>query len=89
MPLHRPVGALARPDAYNLGGDNPNSNVYGIERQCLWLALKHAQVPVDLVTEPDVKAGRLAEYKVLYLAGSHISREVAKRIAGGSSRAGF
>ncbi len=68
------------PDSYNIGGDNPNSHVYGIERQCVWLALKHAQVPVDLLTDPDVSQGRLAGYKTLYLAGSHISRKAATAI---------
>src|SRR4029079_9355915 len=70
------------PDAYTLGGDNPNSNAYGIERQGLWLALKHLQVPVDLITDHDVAGGSLSEYKVLYVAGSHISLKAAQQIAG-------
>ena len=55
-------------------------NAYGVERQGVWLALKHLQAPVDLITDPDVCDGRLSQYKVLYLAGTHISRQSAEKI---------
>lgn len=65
------------PDAAGKREHNWTYNTYGVERQGIWLALKHAQVPVDLITDPDVCEGRLSDYKVLYLAGSHISANAA------------
>lgn len=68
------------PDAANKRTRNDRYNAYGVERQGIWLALKHAQVPIDLITDPDVCEGSLSNYKVLYLAGTHISADAAKRI---------
>ena len=68
-------------DRYNIVDDNPNSNAYNFERQATWLALRHAQSPVDLVTEDDLVGGALANYKVLYLAGDHLRRDAARALA--------
>lgn len=58
-----------------------DANVYGVERQSLWLALKHLQVPVDLLTGEDIAEGALQRYKVLYVAGPNILRQAAEEIA--------
>jgi hypothetical protein len=68
-------------DRYNIVEDNPNSNAYNFERQATWLALRHAQSPVDLITEEDAVDGVLAHYKVLYLAGDHLRRDAARAVA--------
>lgn len=47
-------------------------NVDNHERKALWLALRHAHFPVDVVTDEDVAAGGLAGYKVVYLVGQEI-----------------
>jgi len=70
------------PDTYNIVDDNPNMNVYNTERQCAWLALRHAQSPVDLVTEDDLIDGRLKDYRMLYVAGDHLQRKAAAALAG-------
>ena len=75
-------------DRYNIVDDNPNSNAYNFERQATWYALRHAQSPVDLVTEEDVLEGAVADYKVLYLAGDHLRRYTAKALAGWVERGG-
>lgn len=49
-----------------------NYNADNHERKALWLALRHAQLPVDLITDDDLIDGRLAPYRVLYLVGAEI-----------------
>jgi hypothetical protein len=47
-------------------------NVDNHERKAIWLALRHAQIPVDLITDEDVADGKLKPYKVLYLVGQEL-----------------
>jgi len=44
-------------------------------------ALRHAGYDVDILPEDDLDAGALAQYRVLYIAGAHLKREPAARIA--------
>jgi hypothetical protein len=46
------------------------------DQQLLYLALKHDQYAVDLLTEEDVLEGRLKDYGVLYFAGQWIDHRV-------------
>ncbi|MCS6852185.1 MAG: beta-galactosidase trimerization domain-containing protein [Gemmataceae bacterium] len=46
-------------------------------KRCLWLALRHSQMPLDVVVEGD----DLKPYKALYLADRHVSRSASKAIA--------
>ena len=55
-------------------------NNYGREREGVFLALRHAQLPVDILTEADVAGGVLKDYRVLYLVGSHILPKAATAI---------
>ncbi len=47
-------------------------NVENHERKALWLALRHAGYSVDLITDEDVAAGKLTDYRVLYLVGQEM-----------------
>jgi len=58
-----------------------NFNVDNNERKSIWLALRHAQYPVDLITDDDVIEGRLDRHKVLYLVGPEIQAAAAPQIA--------
>lgn len=58
-----------------------NYNVDNNERKGIWMALRHAQFPVDLITDDDVIEGRLGRYKVLYLVGPEIQAAAAPAIA--------
>ncbi len=53
-------------------------NVDNHERKAVWLALRHAHLPVDLITDEDVAAGKLARYKVLYLVGQELLQEAVE-----------
>jgi len=46
-----------------------------------WLALSHAQIPVDIVGEADVADDGLAGYKVCYLSDPNITRAAATKLA--------
>ncbi|HOF40329.1 MAG TPA: beta-galactosidase trimerization domain-containing protein [Candidatus Hydrogenedentes bacterium] len=63
-------------DTQDLGGAgnlySAEYNVNNDERKALWLALRHAQYPVDLITDKDVAAGKLQDYRVLYVVGAEM-----------------
>ncbi len=55
-------------------------SVYPQERLLLYLALRHAGVPVDLIGEQDLADGYLRRYKALVLVGSHLSRKAGRAL---------
>ena len=63
-------------DTEDLGGAghlySAKYNVNNDERKALWMALRHAQYPVDLITDEDVAEGRLEGYRVLYVVGAEM-----------------
>jgi hypothetical protein len=69
---------------YSISSDywQPFGYAHMLERRGLYLALVHDQYLVDMLTEDDVAAGRLADYKILYTADPCISTAAAKTIAG-------
>jgi len=68
-------------DTADIGGGghlyDAKFNVNNEERKSIWLALRHGQYPVDLITDEDVADGRLGAYKVLYVVGSEMLRAAA------------
>ncbi len=50
------------------------------ERKAIWLALRHSQIPVDVITDDDVAAGMLKSYKVLYLVGQELQDKAVLRL---------
>ena len=63
-------------------------NVYLQEFQWLHLALRHAGIWVDIVTEDDCAEGLLKDYRVLYLVGEQIQEDAAKAIRDWTERGG-
>ena len=60
------------------GASNFEGGIHNLERQGIYFALRHAQVPVDFITEDDVLEGRAKDYRVIYLTQEHIhSRALA------------
>jgi hypothetical protein len=60
--------------------DNSRSP-FDAAKRTLYVAIRHQQLPLDVVVEADAMAGRLAEYKVLYLTDQNVSRAASKAIA--------
>ncbi len=69
-------------DTEDLGGAghlySAECNVNNDERKALWLALRHAQYPVDLITDKDVAAGKLEGYRALYVVGAEMLAEAVE-----------
>ena len=63
-------------DIWTLG----KNELYGHDRMHSYLALMHAQVPVDFLSEEDVIEGRLTPYKALYVFGPHLRQAAARPI---------
>ena len=68
-------------DQGGIGGYGSKYNVDTNERRALWLALRHAHYPVDLITDQDVAVGRLKTYKVLYVVGREMLAAAAGPLA--------
>ncbi len=64
-------------DIWTLGANE----LYGHDRMHTYLALMHAQVPVDFLSEGDVIEGRLRPYKALYVFGPNLEKGAAAAIA--------
>ncbi len=67
---------------YSISSDlwQPFGYAHMLERRGLYLALVHEQFLVDMLTEEDVAAGRLGDYKIFYTADPCISADAAKSI---------
>ncbi len=58
-----------------------NGNLaYGFDRMHTWIALAHAQVPVDIVSEAQAAKGSLENYSVCYLTGPNLTRAAAEKL---------
>jgi len=51
---------------------------FGFDRMHTWLALTHAQTPVDIIPEREIE--RLDRYKVCYLSGPNLTRAAAAKL---------
>jgi hypothetical protein len=61
--------------------DDFPSTAYNTERKCLWTALRHAQMPVDIVVEDDLMDGSASRYRALFMAGDRLSRAAAAALS--------
>lgn len=62
---------------------------YGFDRMHTWLALAHAQVPMDIVSEAQAATGMLDAYQVCYLSGPNLTRAAAERLKQWVQRGGI
>ncbi|MCX7705112.1 MAG: beta-galactosidase trimerization domain-containing protein [bacterium] len=46
----------------------------------IFLSLIHSQIPVEIICDEDVIEGQLKNYRVLYVTGTHITKEAAQKI---------
>ena len=71
--------ALWFSETSDIWGDNHGS--FAAAKRALYLAIRHQQLPLDFVIEPDAIDGTLNEYKVLYLTDQHVSTAASVKIA--------
>ncbi|MDP7289128.1 MAG: hypothetical protein QGH94_14170 [Phycisphaerae bacterium] len=67
---------------YSISSDlwQPFGYIHMLERRLTYLSLIHDQYLVDMVTEEDVAAGRLGEYKVFYVTDPCVSSRAVEKI---------
>ena len=63
-------------DAWTIG----SNLAFGFDRMHTWLALTHAQMPVDVISEQQAADGALDRYSVCYLSGPNLSRAAANKL---------
>jgi hypothetical protein len=56
------------------------THAYGFERMHTWMALAHAQMPVDIVSEQQVAKNLLDGYHVCYLTGPNLTLAAAEKL---------
>ncbi|MFK5922909.1 MAG: beta-galactosidase trimerization domain-containing protein [Verrucomicrobiota bacterium] len=56
------------------------NSAYGFNRMHTWMALAHAQIPVDFISEQQVDDNLLKDYKVCYLSGPNLTRTTAAQL---------
>ena len=77
QPVRDPVAIL-----YSVSHDiwHSDSPAAFTEKRLLWHALRHLHVQPDFLREEDVEAGRLLDYKVLYVADWCVTRAASAKI---------
>lgn len=67
---------------YSVSHDLWNTNNQGpfVEKRLLWHALRHLQIQPNFLREEDVEAGKLKDYKVLYITDRCITRKSSEAI---------
>lgn len=58
----------------------PDNFAWGFDRMHTWLALAHAQVRADIVSERDVTADGLKAHRTCYLSGPNLTRASAAKL---------
>lgn len=82
--------ALVSPRSSEIWGraadpDNNTRNVAGRDAafedtKWIYLALSHAHIPVDVLSEEQLAEGKLSQYKVLYVTGPNLHRKAAAQV---------
>lgn len=71
---------LSSVDEIMTGDSNSKGGVHNAERKAAYYALRHAQVPVDFVTEDDVIDGRAKDYRVIYVTQQYLHSRAVKAL---------
>ena len=84
------VGLLLSSVDEILSGDTKfKGAIHNAERKAIYFALRHAQVPVDFVTEDDVIDGLAKDYRLLYVTQQYLHskavRALRKWVASGNT----
>ena len=56
------------------------NHAYGFDRMHTWLALNHAQIPTDILSERDIEDGVLDPYKVCYFSGTNLTQKASVKL---------
>ena len=71
---------LSSVDEIMVGATNYSLVIHNNERKAVYYALRHAQVPVDFLSEDDVIDGLARDYKVIYVTQQWLHSRVVKAL---------
>jgi len=71
---------LSAADDILTGVGNETFAMHNNERKAIWYALRHAQVPVDFLSEDDVIEGRAKGYDRIYVTQQYLTRSVVRAL---------
>ncbi len=71
---------LSSVDEIMTGDSNSKGGIHNHERKAIYYALRHAQIPVDFVTEDDVIEGLCKDHKVIYLTQQYLHSNAVKAL---------
>lgn len=72
---------LSSVDEILTGDTNFKGAIHNAERKAIYLALRHAQVPVDFITEDDVTDGLAKDYSLIYLTQQYVHSNALRALA--------
>jgi hypothetical protein len=72
---------LSSVDEILTGDTNFKGGIHNAERKGIYFALRHAQVPVDFLTEDDVIDGLAKDYKLIYVTQQFLHSKAVKALA--------
>jgi hypothetical protein len=79
---------LSSVDEILTGDSNFRGAIHNQERKALYYALRHAQVPVDFLTEDDVIDGLAKDYRVIYVTQQYLHSRAVEALAAWVERGG-
>lgn len=71
---------LSSVDEIMTGDSNSKGGIHNHERKAIYYALRHAQIPVDFVTEDDVIEGLCKDHKVIYVTQQYLHSNAVKAL---------
>ena len=71
---------LSAVDEIMTGDSNSKGGIHNHERKAIYYGLRHAQVPVDFVTEDDVIEGLCKDYRIIYVTQQYLHSRAVKAL---------
>ncbi len=77
----QPEVAFVSPRSSEIWGKASELNVTAFENaKWVWLALTHAHIPMDILSEQQLAEGGLDRYKAIYIIGPNLRRDAAAKV---------
>lgn len=77
----KPEVAFVSPRSSEIWGKATELDVTAFENaKWVYLALSHAHIPVDILSEQRLAEGQLGHYKVIYVVGPHLRRDASTQL---------
>ena len=79
--LKQPEVAFVSPRSSEIWSRATDTSLTTFENaKWVYLALMHANIPIDILSEQQLAEGKLEKYKVIYIPGTHLRRDAGKAV---------